>query len=492
MEPSRLLSTFLIFVIFISCHPKGEVFEEAYCIENISIIDPEKGLIENQTVIVKEGKIHKVVPSNQIQLSAENEIIDGTGKFLMPGLWDAHMHFAYIESLAPSMFDLFLAYGITSVRDTGGRMEFVKKWKDASLANPTEAPRVMIAGPLLDGTPNVYDGRDPGHPPLSVRLGSESEIEKKVNELDSLGIDFLKAYEMLSIEQFMTIMRLAKEKGLKVTGHIPLSMDVISASNAGLNSMEHIRNVEFSFASNADELLLERRKILENEEHYEGAALRTQIHQMQRIKAIDNYDEKKASEVLEILAKNDTWQIPTLTLAKAYSTRYFADADWQESFNALPDTIATAWENEIGIIMKEPVPSSGHQYSKWFLNIVGKMHQADIPIMAGTDSPIFFLTPGRSLHQELALLVEVGLTPLEAIKTATINPAKYFDLDNEIGHIEENMWADMVVLDANPLENIANTRRISAVIKQGKFLDRKALDKLLQCARNPEIKKDSF
>ncbi len=492
MQTSRLLSAFLIFTLFVNCRPKGEVFEEAYCIENISVIDPEKGLIENQTVIVKDGKIHNVIPSNQIQLSADNEIIDGTGKFLMPGLWDSHMHFAYIESLAPSMFNLFLAYGITSVRDTGGRMEFVKKWKDASLANPTDAPRVMIAGPLLDGKPNVYDGSDPDHPPLSVGLGSEVEIEKKINELDSLGVDFLKAYEMLSPEQFMTIMRLAKEKGLKVTGHIPLSMDVTSASNAGLNSMEHIRNVEFSFASNTDELLLQRRNILENEKNLEGAALRTQIHQLQRINAINNYDENKASEVLEVIAENDTWQIPTLTLAKAYSTRYFADADWQESFEALPDTIATSWKQEIEIIMKEPVQNSGHQYSKWFLNIVGKMHRADIPIMAGTDAPIFFLTPGRSLHQELALLVEVGLTPLEAIKTATLNPAKYFEMENELGRIQENMWADMVILDANPLENIDNTRKITAVIKQGKYLDRSALNELLQRARNPEKKKDSF
>lgn len=479
MKLFKFFSTLLSFILLFSCTADGELFKDAICIDDISIIDPENGLAEHQTVIVKDGKILKVVPSNQIQLSQNNTIIKGTGKFLIPGLWDSHIHFDYIAALAPSMFDLFLAYGITSVRDTGGRIEFLKMWKDAALANPTKTPRVKIAGPLLDGMPNVYDGSDAEHPPLSVGLASEEAINKQINTLDSLGVDFLKAYEMLSPEQFMTIMRIAKEKGLKVTGHIPLSMDVASASNAGLNSMEHIRNVEFSCASNADELLLERQKILENEKNSKGAALRSHLHQLQREKALDNYDADKANKVLALLRKNDTWQIPTLTLAKAYSTRFFANADWQQSFDALPDSIATDWKQQIETIMKEPVLDSGHQYSKWFLNMVGKMHENEIPIMAGTDTPIFFLTPGRSLHQELALLVEVGLTPLEALKTATLNPAKYFEMENELGRIKENMWADMIILKENPLENIENTRNIEAVFKQGKYLDRKALDGLL-------------
>ena len=144
-----------------SCQTSGEIFEDAICFENVSIIHPEKGLIESQTVIIKGEKIIKVVPSTELQLSPENQIIDGTGKYLMPGLWDAHVHFAYMTELAPSMFDLFLGYGITSVRDTGGEIDFVKMWKDKALANPNHAPRVMIAGPLLDGIPNVYDGSSP-------------------------------------------------------------------------------------------------------------------------------------------------------------------------------------------------------------------------------------------------------------------------------------------------------------------------------------------
>ena len=127
----------------------------------------------------------------------------------------------------------------------------------------------------------------------------------------------------------------------------------------------------------------------------------------------------------------------------------------------------------------EPTPFQ-KQYSEWLFNMVGKIHANGIEIMAGTDCPIFFLTPGRSLHEELAVLVEAGLSPLDALKTATVNPAKYFNLENELGTISENKWADLVILDASPLDDITNTQRINAVIKQGKYYNRKDLDKKLE------------
>ncbi len=476
----QLLSFSLLFAI--GCQPKGVLFENALCIENISIIDPEVGLIPDQTVIIKDGKIFKVSPSVELKLASENTIVDGKGKFLIPGLWDAHVHFAYIEALAPSMFDLFLGYGITSVRDTGGRMEFVKNWKDRALANPTEAPRVMIAGPLLDGHPNVYDGSDADHPPLSVDLSSVEEVTQKVNELDSLGVDLLKAYEMLSPEQFMKITQLGKEKGLKVTGHVPLSMNVISASNAGLNSMEHMRNLELSCASNSEELFNERQNVLAQDLGETGSQRRTKIHDLQRKSAVENYDEHKADEVLKVLAKNQTWQIPTMALNTMLTEQYFTKEDWKKSLAYLPEAIESEWKKGIAMVRDRELSEFDLQYTQWKLKMVGKMHQAKIELMAGTDCPIFFLTPGLSLHEELAVLVRSGLTPLEALKTATFNPAKYFNLEDELGSIKENRWADMVILDANPLENIEHTKQINAVIKQGKLMDRATLDKLLKSA----------
>ena len=469
----------ILFCTLFSCQNSEVFFEDSLCIENISTIDPEIGLLEDQTIIIKAGKIIQISPSQDLQLAKENTIIDGTDKFMIPGLWDAHIHFSFIKEMAPNMLDLFLAYGITSVRDTGGDIDFVNTWKEISLANPTDAPRVMVAGPLLDGNPNVYDGSDHSHPPLSVGLKTVEDVTNKINELDSLKVDFLKAYEMLTPEQFKEVTKLAKEKGLKVTGHVPLSMDVIGASNAGLNSMEHFRNLELSCASNSDELLLERQELLASGKDDKGGVLRSRIHKKQREVALQNFNEGKADEVLEVLKKNDTWQIPTLTLNTAFARRPFAAKDWQKSFSYLPKNIQEQWLDYINNLVKKEVVPFDKEYAKWMFDMTKRVHHKGIKIMAGTDTPIFFLTPGLSLHEELAVLVEAGLSPLEALKSATTNPAAYFNLENELGKIAINNWADLVILDANPLEDIKNTKQINAVIKQGKYFNRELLDGLL-------------
>lgn len=467
----------LVFIIILgtACQPKAIFFEDTLCIENIAVIDPEDGLQSGQTVLIKDGKILKVSPTAELKLANKNTIIDGTGKYLIPGLWDAHVHFAYLEEMAPVMFDLFLAYGITSVRDTGGEIAFVKAWKDKAKANPTNAPRVMIAGPLLDGMPNVYDGADIGHPPLSVGLKTVDDVVNKIEELDAQGVDLLKAYEMLTPEQFAKVTELGQAKGLKVTGHVPLSMDVIQASNAGLNSMEHLRNLELSCASNADELLAQRKKLLEMGKDDTGAILRTRIHQTQRPEAFNNFDEGQANKVLQVLAENQTWQIPTLALNTSYVQKPFAQEGWAADFQYLPDAIEQRWTEEIEEIKQMEKTPFLQQQKDYMFDMVGRIYELGIPIMAGTDTPIAYLTPGRSLHEELAVLVKAGLSPLAALKTATINPALYFNLQTELGRVKKNYWADLLILDANPLEDINNTLKINAVIKQGHYMERSTI-----------------
>lgn len=484
MKNYREILYFLLAFFLVACQPKEILFEDAICIQNINTIDPTDGLKKKQTVIIKDGKIHKIGDANTLQLSEKNTIIDGTDKYLIPGLWDAHVHFAYIEELAPRMFDMFLTHGITSVRDTGGKVDFVKEWKDKALANPTNAPRVMMAGPLLDGEPNVYDGSDATHPELSVGLDNVEEVTSQVNMLISKDVDLLKAYEMLTPQQFEKINELAKANGLKVTGHIPLSMNAITASNAGMNSIEHMRNLEISCASNAEELWQQRRTMLKNEKNLTGGDLRSSIHTAQREVAIKNYDATRAGEVLTAFKKNDTWQIPTQALNTFFTRKYYARADWQESYALLPDSIGQYWLDRSKALENYKTPDAKEAWNQWNYMMVKKIHEKGIPIMAGTDTPIAFLTPGLSLHEELSVLVEdVGLSPMEALKTATINPAKYFNMQNELGSLQENMWADLIILDANPLDDITNTRAINTVIKQGKAYDSQMLSEMLNQLR---------
>jgi len=472
------ISIILTFIFFISCNDNSIYFKEAYCIENISIIDPNDGLIENKTIVIKSNKIHQIFDSNKLILSKKNIIYNGKNKFLIPGLWDAHVHFAYEESLAESMSDLFLAYGVTSVRDTGGEIDFVNKFKQESEISPNSHPRIMVAGPLIDGEYNVYDGSSDQYPPLSIQTISEKDLINKVSLLIEKKVDFLKAYEMLTPNQFKALTNIAKENNLKLTGHVPLSMDVISASNMGLNSMEHFRNFELSVSKNHDQLLSTRKKLLKNYKKLSGGKLRSSIHSLQRMGAINSIDSVKLNQVINVLAKNQTWQIPTLFLYKTFANKTFKSDSWIEKFNSFPFEVKQKWIDKISKI-DEKVNKDRQGYSNWALEIVNLMNKKGVKFMAGTDTPIFFLIPGLSLHDEIAMLSKGGLSNLEAIKAATYNPSKYFGMENELGSIKVGQIADLLILSKNPLDNISNTKEIEAVIKNGNYLNRKYLDSLL-------------
>lgn len=472
----KLLSLCLLLA---SCDNADQYYEDAYCIENINIIDAKQGLKENMTIVISKNEIIKIEKTVNLNLSKKNNIINGSGKFLIPGLWDSHVHFAFEEELASSMFNLFMAHGITSVRDTGGEINFLKEWKDKSKTNPDLYPRVKIAGPLIDGKFNVYNGNSVYFPPLSVRTASVKETEVQVNKLIENEVDFLKAYEMLSPEQFEVITKVAKENGLKVTGHIPLSMDVISASNIGLNSIEHLRNIEMSSTSNPQELLKLRRTALENKEGVLGSSLRTSLHNSQRMSSIRNIDSIQLKKVLNVLAENDTWQIPTLILYYGWANKLYEGLEWKNTFEFLPVKIKDEWNNQIDMIESRD-NSERKEFAEWGLSMTRLMNKMDITFMAGTDTPIGWQTPGYSLHNELEMLVKGGFTSLEAIEAATYNPALYFNMEDKLGLIKEGYIADLIILSDNPLNNISNTKKIETVIKNGNLMNREFLNSLLK------------
>ncbi len=448
--------------------------------QNINVIDAKNGLQKGMIVLVKDNRIIKVAKAADMAPTGAKRTVIGTGKYLIPGLWDAHVHLVFTEGLESSMFRLFLAHGITSIRDTGGQLPLVLPEREKARNNPKNAPRVMVAGPLLDGKPTVYDGSTPYNPHLGLGAGTVTEAEKNADEMIAAEVDLLKAYEMLTPEAFKAIVAKGKTAGLPITGHVPLSMDVIEASDAGMSSMEHMRNLEFACSSDWEDLLKTRQKMLFDGKEEVGSTLRRNIHKAQRAHAVANQDAARRTEVLKHLADNGTWQIPTFSIMTAFSERFITRTDWQRSFTFLPAKIRDAWtKNSIAFARDTPIDKGSKDYAKWMFEMVGHMQKAGVEIMAGTDCPIFYLTPGYSLHEELALLVKAGMTPLEAIGAATVKPAEYFKIDNELGLIEEGMLADLVLLEANPLEDIRNTQKINAVIRDGKFHDRAALDILL-------------
>jgi hypothetical protein len=474
----KIFPTIVLFQI-IACSNEGLFFEDAYVIENVGIIDPIDGLELNMSVVIKENKILDIFKTREIVLSPKNKVHKGTNKFIIPGLWDSHIHFAFEKDLATSMPNLFLYHGITSLRDTGGEFDFVNKFKQEAISNPKTKSRVKIAGPLIDGKFNVYDGSNIYFPKLSIQNIDNNQLERNVRLLIDKKVDFLKAYEMLSPAQFKILSNLAKENNLKLTGHVPLSMSVIEASNLGLNSMEHLRNLELSMTEMSEKLFQERKNLLLNKSSIKGSELRSLIHSKQRMKSINDLDSIKINNVIDALIKNDVWQIPTLILYKNFANKTFKNPDYLQFLNLLPEERKEEWIKKINaidnVISKDVV-----EYTVWSKKMVDFMHDRGISFMAGTDTPIGFLIPGLSLHQEIQELHESGLSELEAIQTATINPAKYFNLENSLGRIKSGFIADLIILDKNPLESISNTKSIHAVIKEGHLMNRSYLDSLMK------------
>lgn len=442
-------------------------------ITNITVIDAEHGQRENVDVLISNNIIVDVEKNLAPDASRR---IDGTGKYLIPGLWDAHVHLAYEEGIDHrTFFPLSLAHGITYLRDTGGHLDRLATARIEATNNPL-TPDLYIAGPLIDGEKRVYDGN--GRPNLSVGAATPAEGATKVDQLAKQGVDFIKAYEMLAPDTFNAIVKRAKYHGLPVTAHIPLSMRAGQAAKSGIADMQHLRNLETDCVLDGDRLLNERLEMLAKNTAPNPAALRSTIHKAQRINAIRNADDTKCTELIATLSANKVSQTPTLVVSRFFSRALFADPQWRKSYDLLPLQSANSWRERTKSLLARNVTADETVFDGWLLSMVKRLHDGNVPLLAGTDAPIGFLTPGLSLHEELAMLVEAGLTPLEALRAATITPAVFFGLDKQQGTIAAGMKADMVLLNANPLTDIRNSVRIDAVIRNGRYLNRDALDRL--------------
>ena len=436
---------------------------EEMAITNVTVIDAKNGLRERQTVVFEKDRIISVAATTNNSLDV-NKIIDGTGKFLIPGLWDMHVHLTYDDAFTEDMPSLFLSYGITSVRDTGGLINKLRPVIEKMRTPDALAPRVFFSGPLLDGKFVVYDGGLV--PEIGTQNATVEMANKKIEILKNEGVDFIKIYEMVTPEVFSALTEVATKFKLPVAAHIPLSM---TASMAGpkVDSMEHLRNVELDCAINSATLHEERLSRLNS--HIEGAGLtlRSSLHQLQRLPAIKNYDEQRCNQTLDNLKA--TIQVPTLRLNSFSMWPSYEREDWNEVLMQVPMGAQAKWiaATEDWFEKQKDQDWYGSDFARWSIKLVGDMHKRGVPIGAGTDTPIGMALPGYSLHTELELLVEAGLKPIDALYSATIRPTEFFSLEETMGTIDSNKVADMVLLDANPLLDISNTRRINLVISKG-------------------------
>jgi imidazolonepropionase-like amidohydrolase len=462
------MSLLLLVSLLAACQPPAT----GTAITNVTVIDAVNGVRRNQDVIFDSDEITTIVPAGTKVATART--VDGTGKFLIPGLWDFHVHLTFDDSFTESMPALFLSYGITSVRDTGGLMHktlpVVKKMR----SKDSVAPRVFFAGPLLDGEFVVYDGES--RPEIGTRNATPDEARATITDLKAQGVDFIKIYEMVSPAVFDAMVETANDLGLPIDSHVPLSMRA-RVAGPSVDSIEHLRNIELDCTTSAAELHETRRELLKNPNGLPGAELRSSMHSLQRLPAIGTYDEEVCDQTLAALGS--TMQVPTLRLNAFSLAPPSRREDWDEALSRLPASIREEWQTSAIELAENPVQEY-IDFGEWSIFLTRRMNSQGIPIGAGTDTPILLAIPGYSLHAELEFLVSAGLSPLEALESATLRPAEYFSLQDEMGSIDAGKKADLVLLDANPLENIANSRKIAGVVTKGRYFKKDSLLELVQ------------
>jgi len=309
----------------------------------------------------------------------------------------------------------------------------------------------------------VYDGQS--RPEIGTRNVTAEDARQRITALKAQGIDFIKIYEMVSPVVFQAMVEAANELKLPIDSHVPLSMRA-SVAGPHLDSIEHLRNIELDCASNALELHRDRLELLQNPDKLSGYALRSSLHKEQRLQAISDYDQDTCDKTLEALVT--TLQVPTLRLnAIALSPPYLREG-WSDALDRLPGAVRDEWEAGPPA-WPENIEEALRKQGQWSLFLTREMHSKGIPIAAGTDTPIGLAAPGYSLHSELEMLVRAGLSPLEALQSATVRPAEFFSLQEIMGTIDVGKKADMVLLNANPLDDISHTRQVAAVVSKGVF-----------------------
>ena len=430
-------------------------------------------LLSDQTVVITSGRISSVAPSMRTSPPKDVPVIDGHGKFLMAGLWDMHVHLAGVSAdpkwSKQVLLPLLLANGIIGVRDMGGDLESLLTWKCEIESGTLLGPHIIAAGPWLAG-----GGKKS---PEQYPVANAEEARAAVRDLKGRGADFIKVISLPSRDAFFAVADECKKQNIKFAGHLPLEVSAIEASEAGMHSIEHFFYSSFSISLSSKEVEL-RQRLITAQQNGNFVAWE-QISQ----EADATYSPEKATTLFQAFKKNGTWVTPTLaSMDIASHPEKWSVEDLQLAF--VPASLAKEWKDSLkNERTKKRADWLGRQISSdW--KLARELRRAGVMQLVGSDSLDPFNFPGESLYRELAEFVRVGYTPGEALHAATTGAARFLDREGDFGSVAPGKLADLILLDANPLEDIANTRKLNAVVRAGAYLDRSALDHLLADAKS--------
>jgi imidazolonepropionase-like amidohydrolase len=479
-RPSRLHWVFLAVVLSVIA---GNAVAQSgdLAIVHVTVIDPVAGGPQpDMTVVVRGQGIVSVSRAKETKVPANGQIVDGTGKYLIPALWDMHTHFRD----ADRDMKMYVASGVLGIRDMGGAAATVFPMREEIAKGQRLGPRIFASGAIVDG-PDSFS-----NPEFTVSVQTMEEAREAVRTHKKEGADFIKVYDGLPREAYFAIVDEAKRQELPVAGHLPSAIGVREASNAGQRTIEH--GMPLAAGSTIEDEYIKWRvdkSVFDEALQTKNFALIPAKIARNETAMLDHFQQPRADEIYKLLAKNGTFLTPTMVTERSLT---FID-DLAKTPDPRMEFVTVDekkwWKPENGMLTKYRTPEyiamRKRQYAKTMEQIL-RARGMGVRFLAGTDITIPYTYPGFSLHDELKLFVEAGMTPLQALETATTNPALLLGLSKTWGRVREGYVANLVLLNADPLANIENTQKIDAVIVNGQLLNRVRLDKLLQEARVKE------
>ena len=436
-------------------------------IKDINIVDVKNNkTIPHQFIAIKGERIVEIGNKELQKKYANAEVIDGTGKFIMPSLWDMHVHFGgdTLRAENKMLLPLFIAMGISHVRDCAGDISLdVLDWKQQINDKKLLGPTIYSSGPKLEGINSIWPG--------DLEIGNEVEMQKALDSLQKLKVDFVKITDnTLEPSLFLKSIIAARKRGWKVTGHAPATINIETLSKNGLSAIEHIGYLTRA-ASRDEEVITEWRA--ENKITNKEAAE----------KYLNSFDSVIAIKKFKQLAANGTAVVPTIngSFVTTYLDKTSHERDDYLKYLGPALKRTYNWRIQRAANDNAEAIEFRHRNFEAGARLLPLLYKSGVTILAGTDAGYLnsFNYPGLGMHDELAIMVKYGLTPQEALTCSIINGPAFFNESSNYGAVQKNKKSELLLLNTNPLIDIHNTQQIFGLIRQGVYLDRKKLDNLL-------------
>jgi imidazolonepropionase-like amidohydrolase len=446
---------------------KDKTGPETLILTNVNVVNVRDGGIESGvTVVISKDKITGVGRVGFVPERRGLQVINANGKYLIPGLWDMHVHSAFVSPAWDEkvIYPLYIANGVTGVRDMGGDPDALDRRRGRIASGELLGPHMILGGPFLAGGKNDQQ---------TIAVNTPEDARKAVDTVKGRGEDFVKILSNVPRDSYFAIADESAKQKISFVGHVPYSVSVREAVAAGQRSIEHLTGVLLACSSQEEDLRAQGLAALAKRDYATYEKLGAQV--------MATYDQVKAKALFLQIAQSNTWQVPTMVWTQTGSTIDDPNLASDPRLKYVPASVREQWNP--AKLLKDTSPedlTALKAEAARTIELVKAMHAAGVQFMAGTDGPDPYVFPGFSLHDELEWLVKSGFTPLQALQAATLSPALFQATLNQYGVAETGHTADLVLLDDNPLQDIRNTRKIFAVVMGGKYYSRGDLNKILE------------